>query len=352
MESKSYKYSLLKGAAREICPSCGHRSFKPYVDLSGTPLAPEVGRCNRENNCRYHLSPAEYLVGKTVHYHSLVRGAQNSSLTARTKFIRPDHFHPDILKSSLKRYDSNPLVSWLHSVFSPYLATDKIDAVIKQMLVGTSQAFGGSTVFWQVDQYGYIRDGKVMGYDPLTGLRIKQPFARVNHVHSILKKRFPGNYRSCFFGSHLLKFDFADRPIWLFESEKAALIMALAFTWGGTWLGIPMATGGCAAFNPNPQNMQDPAHPISVLRHRRVVLFPDQGKWHDWNEKGKALKNFSKEVYIATVMERDLHPYRVECEINEGDGFDDLLLRYFKSGLDVADLILTSYGFRGNFRIV
>lgn len=54
-------YSLRKGSRKELCPSCGKRSFKPYVDEDGQILSDIVGRCDREHKCRYHLAPSQYL---------------------------------------------------------------------------------------------------------------------------------------------------------------------------------------------------------------------------------------------------------------------------------------------------
>ena len=42
--------------SRHTCPNCGDkRSFTYYVDESGTPLHPSVGRCNHESSCGYLL---------------------------------------------------------------------------------------------------------------------------------------------------------------------------------------------------------------------------------------------------------------------------------------------------------
>lgn len=47
----NYTLQKYKGTAtRHTCPNCGdRRSFTYYVDESGTPLHPSVGRCNHEN---------------------------------------------------------------------------------------------------------------------------------------------------------------------------------------------------------------------------------------------------------------------------------------------------------------
>lgn len=67
---------------------------------------------------------------------------------------------------------------------------------------------------------------------------------------------------------------------------------------------------------------------------------------------GEQLKGFSKEVWISTAMERNLHPYNIECEIEDGDGFDDVILRYVKAGKPIWDLITTCYGYHGQWKIV
>lgn len=139
----------------------------------------------------------------------------------------------------------------------------------------------------------------------------------------------------------------------LFESEKAALIMAMALAWGkADNLIIPVSCGGCEGFNPTDEKKRDPFDGIRLLKNREVVLFPDEGKFEEWEQKAQALKGFSSAVYIATVMERNLHPTKVECEINPGDALDDLLLRYFKEGKNVANLMLTSYGYKDSHKIV
>ena len=51
----NYSLQKYKGTStRHTCPNCGdRRSFAYYVDESGTPLHPSVGRCNHESGCGY-----------------------------------------------------------------------------------------------------------------------------------------------------------------------------------------------------------------------------------------------------------------------------------------------------------
>lgn len=350
-ESKNsvMKYSLRKGSLKDQCPACGKRSFTPYVDSDGVVLSPTVGRCDREYKCRYHLAPAQYLRehGLTVCERSDSVRVRHHRVWKTPSFIDPTDFRP-----SLQATSANSLFIFLHRVFDTDLGSAVVDDVLSRMAVGTSLKFGGSPIFWLIDSDGRIRDGKIVGYDTETGKRIKHPRPLFTNVHTLLKTKYDGEFRPCFFGEHLVSLRSRDLPVWLFESEKAALVTALSMESGGMWLGIPIASGGCATFNPTDENKRDPWGRLRVLRGRRVVLFPDEGKFEDWSIKGRALRGYAREVYISTAMERERHPVSIECDIDPGDGFDDLLLRYRRASLDTSPLLLTSYGYRRSHRLV
>lgn len=342
-----YRYSLRNGSRKDVCPNCGRKTFKPYVDAYGNVLAPHVGRCDREQKCRYHLTPSEFLAAyRPMRFPTPMRHSTRPELAAPPTFFDSR----DCLRS-IAHYEMNPLACFLHSAFDPLIGSEAVDAVMKSYCLGTASKFGGSAVFWLIDHNGRIRDGKVMGFDRQTGKRIKKPYPQVSNAHTLLADRYSGTFKSCFYGAHLLA-QSADTPVWVLESEKAALIAALALKWGGVPIGVPVATGGCAGLTDAGECSHDPYHRMQALRGRRVVLFPDEGKFEEWEMKGKALRGFVKELYISTVMERTLHPHPIECRIEPGDGFDDLLLRYFAAGKDTADLIITSYGYRDTHRLV
>ena len=210
-----------------------------------------------------------------------------------------------------------------------------------------------------------------MGYDADTGKRIKNPKPQLQWVHSLIKEQRPDfRFQQCYFGSHRLItvekalmrlnqerknlcLDEVTPAVALFESEKACLIVAMALAWGGMYnLFIPVSCGGCEGFNPSEEKKRDQFNGIRLLKNRRVIIFPDEGKFKEWMPKAQALKGFSSEVYISTVMERGLHPHEVECDYEPGDALDDLILRYFAEGKDVANLILTSYGYNYQYKIV
>lgn len=371
--SQDYKYQLDKSSKKYICPRCGKKSFVLYLDEAGNPLDEEVGKCDRKDNCNWHYTPKQYFQDrKPITTSTQQVKTYSRMMRPKPRPTPPDFIPPEIFSSTLKGYERNSLMIFLHSFFDGIIGSDEVNRVAIEYGVGTSNQFGGSPVFWQIDENGKIRSGKIMGYDSTTGKRVKQPRPQLAWVHSMMKEQYPDfRLQQCFFGSHrlikaenqmkalnegrkALSIDGEVKPIvGLFESEKAALIMAMALAWGkADNLITPVSCGGCEGFNPTDEKKRDPFDGIRFLKNRKVVLFPDEGKFEEWERKAQALKGFSSEVYISTVMERNLHPVKVECEINPGDALDDLLLRYFKEGKDVANLMLTSYGYKDSHKIV
>ena len=270
----------------------------------------------------------------------------------------------------MRGYEHNPFAKFLHSIFDADAGADVVQANIERYAVGTSSRYNGSAIFWQIDQFGRIRSGQIIGYDPTTGT---QNHKQQNWVHSVMQENYPDfKLDQCYFGSHLIHY--ADKVvadihrkyekanigkcevepyIYLFESPKAAVIMSIALMWGGCRMtAVPMATCGCGNINPTLDSRRNPYDKIQVLKNRKIVLFPDNGKFEEWKSRGEQLKGFCKEVWISTTMERNRHPYNIECEIEDGDGFDDVILRYVKAGKPIWDLITSCYGYHGQWQIV
>ena len=99
----------------------------------------------------------------------------------------------------MRGYDINPLYRY----FTKVAGKEEAGRLFHVYKVGTSRMWNGSTVFWQIDVRGNVRAGKIMGYDAVTGHRIKEPFNQVNWVHSV--RKVPDfHMKQCLFGEHLL----------------------------------------------------------------------------------------------------------------------------------------------------
>jgi hypothetical protein len=151
-----------------------------------------------------------------------------------------------------------------------------------------------------------IHAGKIMQYDSQTGKRIKEPVNKITWVHTILK--LPDfNLSQCLFGEHLLKGN--NKAIAIVESEKTAII-ASCYLPDFIWL----ACGGCGNLS---------IKLCGALKGRHVVLFPDAGKFVEWNEKAKILSAICT-ISVSSLIEQQA----TETERKAGFDFADYLVKF------------------------
>lgn len=319
MRSRYYQDNIqLAKRGKAVCSYCGKKTFVNYIYTDGTPVADGVcGKCDRADNCGVHYPPKDYFkYNKHLNQRTYVRFRPQRQ---QQKIAKPSFIDHNLMLDTIKGYEQNPLVRFLHSRFDGNAGAEIpniVDSTAKKYGVGTSSRYGGSTVFWQIDQYGNIRSGQILGYDATSG---KRDHKQQNWVHSVMTDKYPDfKLEQCFFGSHLIKradevmaLKNAKRRemniegdvepiIWLMESLKAAIILSIALTWGGERnLFIPMATFGSDGLNPTFERKRNRYDKHQILKNRKVVLFPDNGKFDEWKSKGEMLKGFSKEVISA-----------------------------------------------------
>lgn len=293
-------------ASRYTCPSCGEkRMFSRYIDIeTRQQLADHVGRCNREQNCGYHYTPSQY-------FHSNPDSVSNYSqpvIHTLLKTPKQTSLIPlEIVNQSLKCYQNNHFVTYLHTLFNE----KTVNGLIDLYKIGTSKYWKGAVVFWQIDCSGKVRAGKVMLYDSGNGRRKKKPFNHISWVHSILKIK---NYelKQCFFGEHLLQL-YPVMPVAIVESEKTAIIASIYFP-QFIWI----ATGGKNGSKWTTREVW------KVLISRKVVLWPDINAFQDWERKAIDLKKQGLKIDISCLLESE----STEEERASGLDIADFLIRF------------------------
>lgn len=159
------------------------------------------------------------------------------------------------------------------------------------------------TAFWQVDASDTVRTAHLMKYNP-TGKRMHEeddPY-NTDWLHALLSRHidpdthktsygppypYPSIYnpdthtaRQCIFGEHLLR-RYPDAPVLLVESEKTAVLMAIAY--GNSRAGVWMSC--CGSHNLTAERLWN------VMRaKRRIVLYPDRDGIKAWAKKADALE--------------------------------------------------------------
>ncbi len=258
------------------------------------------------------------------------------------RYVKPSTIPLDEVLHTLGGYDHNRLAVWLRDTFAPVLSAAEVERVLLDYAVGTVQAWGGSPVFWQIDAAGLVRTGKAMAYGT-DGRRVREPrplmqWAHTRHERAAEARGEEFQKQQCWYGAHRLQKP--GQTAWLCEGEKGAIITALALLACGDDLYrqiVPVACGGCGGFNPTPDKLGDPWDGLQSAKGRSVVIFPDSGKQGDWAAKAEALDGYAAAVSVSRWCEPDAVPY----EVQEGDGFDDVILRCIAEGGDLAALLLT-----------
>ena len=282
------RFSL--GKLVTVCPQCGHRTFKPYIDnATGQPLDENIcGRCNREVNCAYHFPPSRWFAaGNRI----------EGNLKLRLNYAPPRPRLPDFVvlppAESIERLRTDNLFCYLSLRFGERRVYD----VFTDYHVVHSSWMGGATAFYLVDAENRARSAKVMRYGT-DGHRLKgdEHVFTVNYQHSILHIK-PFSYRACFFGENLAAKN-PSKPIYIVESEKTALIMSCA---DRSERNIYLASGGCCALKPQLGDRSDPFSRFNILKGRCVTLIPDADMIAKWMDAAVALKKICSTVKFLDV---------------------------------------------------
>ena len=380
----------------KICPICKHPKFSPYIDtVTNEPIAAkECGRCCREKSCAYHMTPSEWFKEhptekrewlpkeqyielmrqrrreaaeirkqptnspsvyrgstaepggsskRSAEQNDTTRSACNAPVLTDTPSINRggvgDYLSHMSTLCHKSRSDKNNLARWLCTQFPE----EQVAEVLARYRTGSTR--DGRIIYWQINEYGQVRAGKVMAYD-LDGHRKKDGKGNVCWVHSMKIDgiRFDELVvPQCLFGLSLLNTehtvlttDYTDgtdyksdgnstpqgknpcnprnpwsEKIGVVESEKTAIIMSLVCP-DKVWL----ATGGKANFK---EQM------LAPLIGLEVTVYPDADALHDWYIRAVEMnRTLGTRLHIPTgyynLMDHD------EAR-REGRDLADILLR-------------------------
>lgn len=273
MEKFRYELEKYKGkSTRHECPACKTKdSFARYVDEAGNYIDASVGRCNREDKCGYHLTPGEYYREKGESYQRTIH--------VEPKPLPPTDYIPEKMMVTSLTAD-NHFLTFLISQFG----VQAVASILDTYYIGDTK--DKKAIFWQVDEMGRVRTGKIMLYNPDTGRRVKNVPGSFGWVHRHIKKDY--QLEQCLFGLHLIH---RGKPIAIVESEKSAILASLTIP-NYVW----MATGG-------KQNYRL----MEAVKGRDVTLFPDLGAFDDWqahaNKYGFRVSGLLED--IATTEDRE-----------------------------------------------
>jgi len=198
-----------------------------------------------------------------------------------------------LVQKTMTAIAQDNLVKWImNDIRWDYVQSLRVMPVLAEYCVGHGK--NGHTIFWQIDEQKRVRTGKMMKYRT-DGHRDKQAQWNFDFIHSTLSRKrdendpwpFPQIYNPdkqepqlTFFGMHLLDKYGKSATVNIVESEKTALLMAIAY--GNHATQVWMACGGLEMIT------RERLKPI-IDRGRRIVLFPDRDGIEKWRIKAEQM---------------------------------------------------------------
>ena len=195
-------------------------------------------------------------------------------------------------------------------VSNGYLSEEQMQRAAQRYRLGTSR--DGGVIFWQIDEFDQLRDGKIMHYRPDCH---RDHNRKPTWTAYLLRKhgQLPQDWNTdhCLFGLHLLMEDGrcmrADVKVAVVEAEKTAVIMSEVkpeYIW--------LATGGKTELN---------VAKLRPLEGRRIILFPDTDvdgqTYRDWYDVAEAASDvFGHPVTVSSLLEQRATPAQKAAKID------------------------------------
>jgi hypothetical protein len=192
-----------------------------------------------------------------------------------------------------------------------YLSEEQMQRAARRYRLGASR--DGGVIFWQIDEFDQLRDGKIMHYRPDCHRdHDRKPTwtAYLMRKHGQLPKDW--NTDHCLFGLHLLENEKMkelknEKTVAVVEAEKTAVIMSEVkpdYVW--------LATGGKTELN---------VAKLRPLEGRRVILFPDTDEdgqtYRDWYDVAEAAGDiFGHPVTVSSLLEQHATPAQKAAKID------------------------------------
>ena len=396
-QTKPFRYQLPRKAVKADCPECApkhRRTLSRYVDTQTNDPLPDVyGRCDRESNCSYHLSPYHKGVSG-LSYHDEIKAmegvgpipktwfrmagnlkrkghvakagvvsqlmemegatAEQAEKVAAFVFDKPARspnrvkapqavlcIPEEIYQQSLGHYDRNQFAHLLRRE----LGHEDADTLLSRFRIGTSSRWPGACVFWYIDEQGRKRGGqiKLFGEDWHT---VKYQDAqgetrsKTSWVHSACARRYQQQNLPYpdWLTAYLDEQNAVEKSPCLFglpQLSTTPIDQPIAV------VEAPKTAVLCTHYFPDFVWMAAGgksylnAERLAPLKGRKIILFPDLNAYHDLiNDKGVVNKG-----WLSKAQEL------------RAEGFDMTVSDYLEQratdeerekGLDLADYLLGS----------
>jgi hypothetical protein len=315
---ENYRFQLEKTSKKHTCPSCGKRRFVRFIDTqTGQYLPPIYGRCDREANCNYYLTPyADNYAAEVLKQEKENQPAQWQPHPIPAPKPQPPAkpvFIPfEILQATRTRpLSKNTFIQNLATnIPFPFEMPDlKKVADLYQLGTLAKGYFAGAISFPFIDQENRVRAIQIKQFDQHNHTT-KTSFihAVLDHHHRQQSKPLPDWLKAyqqqekkvtCLFGEQLLPL-YPANPVALVEAPKTCI-------YGTLYFGFPDQSPAnllwLSTFNLSSLKKEK----TNVLQGRTVILFPDLSATGEaFNIWSSRAKQFEKEMPGTRFLVSDL----------------------------------------------
>lgn len=327
---EKYKYQFDKSSKKFECPACGKKRFVKYRDSETNEYLPSrYGKCDRLENCTYHLNPYKDDYGKQYQNKRYLR----QPISTKPKQKSAINFIPEkVMQQTLGNYQLNNFINnLLQNIAYPFKVKD-MQHLIELYYLGTISKgkYAGATTFPFIDLKGKIRAIQAKSFNLVNNT------TETNFLHAIAKKEYNYNENiypfwlkqyltnerkvSCLFGEHLLN-QYPYNPVALVEAPKTALYGALYF-------GLPNSPDKLlwlAAYNLTSLNYIK----CKVLQGRKVILYPDASTTGNAYKLWSAKANeFNRTIDATFMIDKLLETNATSKEKAQGYDLADYLIKF------------------------
>ncbi len=333
-----FRYVLMTGSQKYLCPLCGKKSFKPYVDtITGEILANQYGRCDHENKCAYHLNPYKDGYAKTIAQQELKIDGVNYKPNYFYSQPKPTliYFDYQTFSQTLQheRYAKNKFI--INMLYRMQFNFDlkEIVKVVELYKIGTitNGYMEGAVTFPYIDEKNNVRAIQVKKFDE------NNHTIGTDFLHSILTKHHQRKNQpmpewlikysqqekrvSCLFGAHLLH-KYPKNPIALVEAPKTAIYAWLYFNQfppTKNWIWMAVYNKSSFSFDK-----------IEALKGRTIYVFPDLSQtgstYKEWEIKANDFEKLlpGTKFVFSDLLEKMATPEQRE----QGADIADVLINY------------------------
>lgn len=232
--------------------------------------------------------------------------------------------------------EGNNLIAWMRTINWDSIQRRRFGEVMHDYHIGTAR--NGMTIFWQIDEQGQVRTGKMMLYYPQGhakfGHRDKEARYNFDFIHSALfrDQRHPEydedkmEAQQCLFGLHLLdkwKRKDMEQTVCIVESEKTAILMAIAY--GNHAKQVWMACGGV-------ENLNHTRLKPLIHQRRKIIVYPDRDGVERWRQKASSL-HYENIIVDCTPVQKWWKP----CDGEKAD-IADVVVRILNERKPMTDI--------------